>query len=107
MSAEKSILIQNLRNILQRVSNIYALSNKLVEKTYIIPKKPPRLVVVSKTISVQQIFICYEEGQRHFGENYFQELDEKSHLLNTQCPGILWHFIGRLQSNKVKFFKQE
>ena len=42
----------------------------------------------------------YGLGQRDFGENYVQELVEKQ----AQLPAdILWHFIGHLQSNKVKY----
>jgi uncharacterized pyridoxal phosphate-containing UPF0001 family protein len=42
---------------------------------------------------------AYDAGQRHFGENYAQELIDKAPSL----PGdIRWHFIGHLQSNKVK-----
>jgi len=41
----------------------------------------------------------YEEGHRHFGENYVLELVEKSQKLPDD---IRWHFIGHLQSNKVK-----
>lgn len=46
---------------------------------------------------------AYKAGHRHFGENYVNELWEKStdeELLNT-CPDIKWHFIGHLQKNKV------
>jgi hypothetical protein len=61
--------------------------------------KLPRLVAVSKTKSVQLIKACYDAGQRHFGENYAQELMDKV----PQLPAdIQWHFIGHLQSNKVK-----
>jgi pyridoxal phosphate enzyme (YggS family) len=57
------------------------------------------LVAVSKTKSVEEIKELYDLGQRDFGENYVQELTEKQ----SQLPGdIRWHFIGHLQSNKVK-----
>src|SRR5215471_1471952 len=57
------------------------------------------LVAVSKTKPVEDILELYKLGQRDFGENYVQELLEKQKLL----PGdICWHFIGHLQSNKVK-----
>jgi uncharacterized pyridoxal phosphate-containing UPF0001 family protein len=45
-----------------------------------IPKKA-RLVAVSKTKPVELIKICYEAGQRHFGENYVQELLDKAPLV--------------------------
>jgi PLP dependent protein len=58
------------------------------------------LVAVSKTKPVSDIESLYESGQRDFGENYVQELTEKQPLLPDD---IRWHFIGHLQSNKVKY----
>lgn len=58
------------------------------------------LIAVSKTKSVSMVSEAYEAGQRHFGENYVQELCEKQAQLPTD---IQWHFIGPLQSNKVKY----
>ena len=58
------------------------------------------LVAVSKTKPVEDIQALYDFGQRDFGENYVQELVEKQALLP---PDIRWHFIGHLQSNKVKY----
>jgi pyridoxal phosphate enzyme (YggS family) len=58
------------------------------------------LVAVSKTKPVEEIKEMYEQGQLDFGENYVQELVDKQ----SQLPGdIRWHFIGHLQSNKVKY----
>ena len=58
------------------------------------------LVAVSKTKPVTDIQALYDLGQRDFGENYVQELVEKQ----AQLPqDIRWHFIGHLQSNKVKY----
>src|SRR5438552_12597557 len=57
------------------------------------------LVAVSKTKSVEEIKELYDLGQKDFGENYVQELATKQ----AQLPkDIRWHFIGHLQSNKVK-----
>ncbi len=58
------------------------------------------LVAVSKTKPAEDILALYELGQRDFGENYVQELVDKQALLP---PDIRWHFIGHLQSNKVKY----
>jgi len=58
------------------------------------------LVAVSKTKPIEDIRALYELGQRDFGENYVQELVKKQALLPSD---IRWHFIGHLQSNKVKF----
>ena len=57
------------------------------------------LVAVSKTKTVEDIKALYELGQRDFGENYVQELTEK---FSSLPKDIRWHFIGHLQSNKVK-----
>jgi pyridoxal phosphate enzyme (YggS family) len=58
------------------------------------------LIAVSKTKPNEMLLEAYEAGQRHFGENYVQELVDKE----TQLPkDIHWHFIGHLQSNKVKY----
>ncbi len=62
--------------------------------------KNAQLVAVSKTKPVEDIKELYDLGQRDFGENYVQELVEKQ----AQLPvDIRWHFIGHLQSNKVKY----
>ncbi|RYY99216.1 MAG: YggS family pyridoxal phosphate-dependent enzyme [Chitinophagaceae bacterium] len=62
--------------------------------------KGATLVAVSKTKPVADIQALYGLGQRDFGENYVQELVEKQ----PQLPGdIRWHFIGHLQTNKVKY----
>ena len=57
------------------------------------------LVAVSKTKPIEDILELYELGQRDFGENYVQELVEKEARLPKD---IRWHFIGHLQTNKVK-----
>lgn len=61
--------------------------------------KQVTLVAVSKTKPSEDIFELYHLGQRDFGENYVQELVDKA----AQLPkDIRWHFIGHLQTNKVK-----
>lgn len=58
------------------------------------------LIAVSKTKPIGDIQTLYDLGQRDFGENYVQELVDKEAILPKD---IRWHFIGHLQSNKVKF----
>ena len=58
------------------------------------------LVAVSKIQPVESIQQLYDMGQRDFGENYVQELLAKEAVLPKD---IRWHFIGHLQSNKVKY----
>lgn len=71
--------------------------NKLMEE---LKEKRATLVAVSKTKPVEDILALYELGQRDFGENYVQELTDKQAALPHD---IRWHFIGHLQSNKVKY----
>ena len=59
-----------------------------------------RLVAVSKTHPAEAVEEAYKAGHRIFGENKAQELMQKQPLLPAD---IEWHFIGHLQSNKVKF----
>ncbi len=62
--------------------------------------KEVHLVAVSKTQSLEKIRALYEAGQRSFGENYVQEALPKIEQLEN-CD-LNWHFIGPLQSNKVR-----
>ena len=59
-----------------------------------------RLVAVSKFHPVEELKVAYEEGQRIFGESHEQELKLKHQALPDD---IEWHFIGHLQTNKVKY----
>jgi len=59
-----------------------------------------QLIAVSKTKPAEDIKELYNLGQRDFGENYVQELVDKQ---TTLPADIRWHFIGHLQSNKVKY----
>ncbi|KAH8112736.1 hypothetical protein DFH11DRAFT_1511607 [Phellopilus nigrolimitatus] len=82
-------LKENLAEIRSRVKDVL---NSLEERE-------PLIVAVSKYKPAADIFACYEEGQRDFGENYVQELVDKSKELPRD---IRWHFIGTLQTNKSK-----
>lgn len=73
-------------------SNFESIKTQLAEKQV-------TLVAVSKTKPVSAIQELYNLGQRDFGENYVQELVDKEALLPKD---IRWHFIGHLQTNKVK-----
>ena len=65
---------------------------------------PPEtcLVAVSKFHPAEAVVEAYEAGQRVFGESRPQELESKALALAGRCPGIEWHFIGHLQTNKLK-----
>ena len=59
-----------------------------------------KIVVVSKTRSKKEILDIYNKGHRDFGENKVQKILEKHEKLPKD---IRWHFIGHLQTNKVKY----
>ena len=59
-----------------------------------------KLIAVSKKRTAEEVQALYDLGQRAFGENYPQELRDKHPLLPDD---IEWHFIGHLQTNKVKY----
>lgn len=75
------------------------IANKLKKINNALPEKV-KLVAVSKTKPVEDILKAYETGHRIFGENKAQEMFVKQPLLPQD---IEWHFIGHLQSNKVKY----
>jgi pyridoxal phosphate enzyme (YggS family) len=92
--ARTSSLLSNLAAVTTRVVNASTRSSR--------PQTQPavRLVAVSKLKPASDILALHTSStpaHLHFGENYLQELLEKSRLLPT---GIRWHFIGGLQSNK-------
>ena len=60
------------------------------------------LVAVSKAQPAGAIREAYAAGQRHFGENYVQEWRAKAEAL-ADLPDLAWHFVGGLQTNKVKY----
>jgi len=62
--------------------------------------KDVTLVAVSKTKPVEMLMQAYNAGFKRFGENYVQELVDKH---ESMPKDIEWHFIGHLQSNKVKY----
>ena len=71
---------------------------KLIEEEIL--NKGVTLVTVSKTKPVEMLMEAYDAGFKRFGENYVQELVDK---YNQMPKDIEWHFIGHLQSNKVKY----
>jgi pyridoxal phosphate enzyme (YggS family) len=62
------------------------------------------LLAVSKTFPFARLEEAYAAGQIHFGENYIQDCLDKMVLAKSKALPWKWHFIGHLQSNKVKYF---
>ena len=89
-----SDIAQNLRAVKERIRQAVHFSQRSPDSV--------TLVAVSKVHASSAIREAYTAGQRHFGENYAQELKKKSAEL-ADLQDIHWHFIGHLQRNKVKF----
>jgi pyridoxal phosphate enzyme (YggS family) len=82
--------------------NLQIIGNEITQACEVANRQPEdvQLLAVSKRHSADAIREAYEAGQRAFGENYVQEMVEKSQQLAEL--NIEWHFIGPLQSNKTK-----
>jgi pyridoxal phosphate enzyme (YggS family) len=65
------------------------------------PSGSCRLVLASKTQPAEAVAAAYRAGARDFGENYVQEAIAKRAVLGD-LPGVKWHLIGHLQSNKAR-----
>ncbi len=83
---------QNLLNVSARIKKAAERSGRSVDDIL--------LIAVSKTVSAEVMKIVLQKNIKHFGENRVQELLEKYDILKEGCN---WHFIGRLQTNKVKY----
>jgi len=97
--SDLSFISENLKSVQTRLNLACAKRRTELEFAFL----NPRLVAVSKTKPIPYIVQAYEAGQRHFGENYVQEIADKANdpLIRQQCPDIKWHFIGHLQRNKI------
>ncbi|XP_004513878.1 uncharacterized protein [Cicer arietinum] len=87
----EAVSVAALRSVMLRVQQAAERSGTRPDRV--------RVVAVSKTKPISMIRQLYDAGHRCFGENYVQEIIDKA----PQLPqDIQWHFIGHLQSNKVK-----
>lgn len=82
--------------------NINRVREEIAEKCVKIGRNPAEitLIAVSKTYGYESVLEARDFGQKDFGENWSQELVEKYDLVPKD---ISWHFIGHLQTNKVKY----
>ena len=81
--------------------------NNRISKACIANNRSPQditLVAVSKRKNNELIEFALDCGVKDFGENYAQEMKEKSETINSNQ--IIWHFIGPIQTNKIKIIAQ-
>lgn len=88
-----NFLIDNYHTLLNEIREVAEKSDRDLNSI--------KLVAVSKNFPSDYIKKLYEEGHRDFGENKAQELREKYEDLKNL--DIVWHFIGRIQTNKIKY----
>ena len=83
-------------------NNLKKIRSKIIasEKKFLRENNSVCLIAVSKTRKINEIISAIDENQHHFGENYCQEGVKKIKAITK--PGIVWHFIGPVQSNKTK-----
>lgn len=96
-SDRKSLLKSTITNTLNRLRQAEKVSNRST--------KSVALLAVSKKFPATDIRLAHEFGLNDFGENYANELHEKAIQL-ADLPCIKWHFIGPIQSNKIKLIAQ-
>ncbi|MBF0299628.1 MAG: YggS family pyridoxal phosphate-dependent enzyme [Oligoflexia bacterium] len=79
------------------------IAQRLLEINNAIKNYQAKLIAVSKTFPIESIEEAYNFGHRDFGESKVQELQEKSkYFIDKGISDINWHFIGHIQSNKLK-----
>jgi len=86
------MIAENVKNIQEKIRNACMAAGRNPDSV--------TLIAVSKTFGFHEIEEAVRAGVLDIGENYVQEITEKRHRVPE--PNIRWHFIGHLQSNKVK-----
>ena len=85
---------QNVRNLQQRIARACEKAGRSPDEV--------TLVAVTKTVDVSAIEAAFNAGVRDFGESRVQEAKPKIEQLQRLKPGITWHMLGHLQTNKAK-----
>jgi pyridoxal phosphate enzyme (YggS family) len=92
VAVQSNFIAENVERVRERVARAVARCGRRADEITI--------VAVSKTFPAELIQLAYDAGLRHFGENRIQESEAKQ---ATLAPfEATWHFIGHLQSNKVR-----
>ncbi|MDX2480242.1 MAG: YggS family pyridoxal phosphate-dependent enzyme [Desulfuromusa sp.] len=90
-----------MNDIAANLAKIHELIDKACQKAGRNPEEV-RLIAVSKVKPAEQVEEAFHAGQELFGESYVQEFRDKQPLVTVP---VQWHFIGGLQSNKVKYLR--
>lgn len=90
----EGLIARNIARVRERISEAAVRAGRTAEEI--------TLVAVSKTMPPEAVVEAYQAGIRDFGENYVQDALTKIGHAPLDTPDIHWHFIGHLQTNKVK-----
>ena len=90
------MIAENIKNLRKRIEQTCQKCGRTIDDV--------QVIAVSKTFSIEFIQEAIDAGHIDFGENYVQELQEKHTALAERI--LRWHFIGHLQSNKVKYIAE-
>lgn len=103
MTDSITVSLLNLRQHIKNAMTLQTTENMPSEVAALhIYKQLPNIIAVSKKIPAKIIKNFYLAGQKNFGESYLQEALNKFQELEDCKNDIIWHFIGPLQSNKLR-----
>ncbi len=94
--SRKIFIKDNIEKLFEKIERALQKANS--------PQRKVKVVAISKTFPASDIYYAYECGISDFGENYVQEACKK--MKELADAGIVWHFVGRIQSNKAKLITQ-
>ena len=89
-----------MHSILQNLNLVKSKVNKIIEVKQ--PKIKPKIIVVTKTFTLDKIKPLLENGHLHFGENKIQEAEAKWSDVKNNYGELKLHMLGKLQTNKAK-----
>ena len=89
-----------MHDSLESLSKVKGKINEIISKKQL--KTEPKIIVVSKTFSLDKIIPILESGHIHYGENKIQEAEQKWSNVKKNYKNLQLHMVGKLQSNKAK-----
>ena len=89
-----------MHSSLEKLTLVKNKVNEIIDQKQL--KNDPKIIVVTKTFSLDKITPLIESGHIHFGENKIQEAENKWSEIKKKYPNSLLHMLGNIQSNKAK-----
>jgi hypothetical protein len=89
-----------MHSTLKKLNIIKNKVNDIIDKKQL--KIDPKIIVVTKTFSLNNIIPLLESGHTHYGENKIQEAEDKWSKIKNNYKGLQLHMVGSLQNNKAK-----